>query len=520
MAVGLDLSFPLARDEVLATRDSLIPALVKVARDSRNPGSPAGIAVGASLVYLVTEVLSAYQACALARRLGDEAIVPAASRDWRLLAGALSGERPAAAPLQRVLAAGPTLGSTRLPLGVRRLRWELAWNGLTGLLGPTASVDVLESTPLLDWHGRHASDKLRYSPLEHWLVGITAPRSAPPRVVSDGTRASLLEVIRGAFAAGGEQLPVSFAEYLEDWIGDVCAALAWYVEQLTRAPRALPRHLWTSAGSPIWTRVLRHATRLASGRVTGHDHALGLTHVRNHYRELVELESCDVFMTFTEAGAQSLKDVLQPDLLLEDQPPEIVAAPGGDRRLIVKNAGSHRRGTPSRRSPVRRIMYVATRFVEETVHMVPLMPGAVQANWTARLLEKLGTWGYEIVYKPHPEGPPPPRELLSLPRVRLENRRFEQVVYLADVLLMDFPLSATLGPAVASGMPLVLIDFGFADWTPRSLAAMQGRVRMVPGSFSEQNLAQVEWDQLHDAIEGCGELMDSTFCETWLRYGD
>lgn len=517
--VMADPRWPLARDEVLATRDALIPALVKVTRDASSPGSPAGVALGASLVYLVLEALSGYQACALVRRLGADAIEPAASRDWRLVAAALAAEQPAASPLQRMLAAGPATGSSRLPMSVRRLRWELAWNGVAASLRASDAIHVLETTPLLDWHARHVNDTLHYSPLECWYSGVSAPKAAPPNVVSDHTRDSLVEVIRDAFVVGGEEIPLPFANYLKAWIGEVSSAVAWYLEQLSRSSRPLPRHLWTATGSPIWTRILRHATRLDGGLVTGHDHALGLTHIRNHYRELVELESCDVFTTFTEAGARSLESVLQPDLLLESRPPKIVGAPAGDRRLIVKAPVSKRPATSARCPAVRQVMYVGALFVEQTVHMIPLMPGAVQREWTARLLSQLGAWGYEIIYKPHPEGPPPPPELLSLPRVRLESRRFEQVVDLADVLLLDFPLTSALGPAIASDMPLVMVDFGFANWTPHCLTALSGRCRMVPGHFSEHNLAQVDWEPLHEAIEGCGEYLDPTFRETWLRYG-
>ena len=527
-------AWPLTREEVVAMRDALLSPLVVAARGRTDTHAEVAELLSIVIGHFVAETMALYQAHALSRRLGELGYQPIPSVQSRLLPALAGRNQPQPAPLIGSLMAGPPRAErwTWVPLSVRRM-WRLVrfyeWNGLSlqGLrpIDPMRDIVAIQASPLISCHARAVPDIVKYRSLGDWFGPLDkqSERGTTPAAISTTAIDAAIEAVKAGFAAGNEELPDYLADYLRAWLVKVTGLVRCYLNALLQQPEQLPRCLWTGTGGNIWARILRHAIRRIGGRVTGHDHGTGAGLLQSTaLTGIIAFESCDVFVTFTESRVSALREGLHKDLLIPSQAPDIISVPTCKRtglptkyqNLLQFSSKSH-----SRTLKDRRLMYISTLYDGERMHGIPPLPDLVAVDWQARLLDRLSKWGYEILHKPHPEGASrPPAGFAKQFGVKMLTQPFEQVMSLADVFLFDFPLSTTFGVALISETPMVLIDFGLVDWVPEAYDKLKRRCRIVRGWFDEANRAQVDWNELRVAIEESGDLMDSSFLETYLKY--
>ena len=150
---------------------------------------------------------------------------------------------------------------------------------------------------------------------------------------------------------------------------------------------------------------------------------------------------------------------------------------------------------------------------------MPFFPDLPALDWEARLLSKLSAWGYQVLNKPHPESiSSPPVAFANQFGVRTLTERFERVMHAADASIFTDATSTTFRVALASNKPVVWIDFGLPKWVPEARAMLERRCRVVRGWFDEANRAQVDWDELREAIEESRDLMDMAFVDNYFEY--
>lgn len=519
--------WPLARAEVVAMRDATSPALVAAARASST--SDAGpellsIVFGAFLL----ETMRVYQANAINRRLATQYYRASGSQSRLLSALGTGGPLPPS-PTLDILRRGLPQAKSRLRRTLGRTRTHLSWNGLSaGLLrrfDPEQDVAANQRIPLIHCHARSVPEFVRhvdmatwFGPLDDRLAGDTIGAVEGMHVIDKALGAA-----RGGFAAGNEELSSDVENYLRRWLTQAMGLSLCRLTALLDKPDELPRHLWTGAGGGVWNRILRHATLRLGGRVTGHDHGTGSSHLVSSFRTLFDFESCNTFVTFTETGARALREGLRRDLLIPAAPPDIVALAAPHDRGSIRRNREKRKGAAAHVNdtapPMKRVMYPCSFYMGDGANLNVPIPDIVALDWEARLFSHLREWGYEVLHKPHPGS-------VALPPAGFANgfgglmltEPFEKVMHLADGFIFVSPQTSIIIPLLESGKPAVFIDAGLYEWTPEAYALLRRRCPIVRGRFDDANRLQVDWDEVRAAFREAPYLTDTAIVENYWAF--
>lgn len=492
----------------MVVRDALVASAAVVARKAE-PGldRDAFIAVG---LHHLNEAMARFQAGALLRRARDQGIVLAAPPRSRLLGPLIAGREPGLPSWLAALEGVPPGPFGRVPVVLRRGVREVQMSGILALRPARPGDPVaLHPSPLIRAHARATRRRVR---LQYPAEFLTRP--GPP---GPGLPGSLREVVADgvatAWRAGGEA-DVPAAETLDEVLDRSSAAAAGHLGRLAGA--ALPKELWTGSGGELWTRLLRTAVLRAGGTVVGHDHAPGVGYLVYDVKLLNDLVACTRYMTFTEAQAAGLEARLASGLGLQDPPPAVQVLPHRTTGALTLGPVRRRRSGP-RQGRVRCVVYPSTFYNGDRVHFAVQVPDLVQVDWEARLFAHLGTWGFDVLHKPHPGSiAPPPLGLAKLPRVRLRTDPFEQVMHLADAVVATTPQTTVLVSVLRAGLPLVFVDLGLFAWAPSARRLFERRAAVVPGWFDAEHRIQVEWDALRAALEEAPRRLDAGFEQAYL----
>lgn len=517
-------AWPLGRQEVLDLRDAMTLRLTEAARGSGDLDEDAELL---SIVFggFVNEALGLYQAHALIRRLralSYRAIVPPGTR---YLAAVASDAPPWPSPFLDFLKRGLPRASRGVRAMLSRMRTEMRWNGPSPAIARPCDrerdIGAIQRLPLIYRHARAVPEIVRFYDRGQWfgpLDGHSARHSwqaTPDSVVVDRA----LEAVHVGFAAGNEELPGYLDSYLHDWLVQAMELSHRRLTAILALPEGLPRHLWTGNGGSVWNRILRHATRRLGGTVTGHDHGNGSGHLVSLLRTVFEFESCDTFVTFTPTQAKALQSGLRTDLLIPPNPPEIIAAPFlRDGSSAAKRARSQRprAGGNGAATATRTVMYPSSFYNGDRPNYNVLIPDIVALDWEARLFSHLNRWGYKVLHKPHPASVAlPPAGFAQAFGGMTLLERFESVMHLADAFVFVSPQSTTFVAMLESGKPMVFVDPGLFEWVPDAYEMLRRRCRIVRGWFDDANRLQVDWDELRGAIQESGDLMDTTFFDSY-----
>ena len=520
-------AWPIARDEILAARDALLPPLVAAARGPAEGKDVDAELLSLVLVEFVIETISLYQAHALCRRLRNlgHSITPPTS--GRLLPALARGSSPPPSPLLGRLEHGiPTARRPRLS-SVHKMWTQLQWNGLSLALVRRFDRDrdivATQRLPLINHHARSQADFVRFSHLHDWFHPLVADSMHDSLVRSStGAVRGALAAVRIGFAAGNEEAPDHLVDYLQDWLVRAMTLAGSHLNTVLQQPERVPRRLWSGTGSGVWNRIMRHATRRLGGTVTGHDHGNGEGLFESAGSSVIEFESCDEFVTFTPLRARALRQGVRAEMMVQPRVPSIVSIPSrteGESPFPGASRGRVALRRARRSSGTRTIMYPTIFYPGEFVHpFCPLLPDAVAVDWHVRLIGRLRAWGYGVVLKPHPGHVATARTVSSHLGVTVLEDLFERVLDSCDVILFDYAHTTTFGVALATNKPVVFVDWGQEDFTPDARSKLERRCRIVRAWFDENNRVHTDWNELRSAIEESPQLTDPAFANSYLVY--
>ena len=507
------LYWPLPREHMLSARDAMVSVAIEKLRQVTRVDDRAGDVGGSVFAHLAVDFLCLFQAQAVisrARAQGRGVHAPAHSHYFGPIA---AGQPPKPNPLFPALAAGPVRpAASRAPM--RLLRNLLVHDGIwrEPYARPDYERDIIAVSVggIVSEHARRIERRVVYQGLHTWFGPLESP---PP---ADGLCQKIADAFREAagagFAAAGEKLPEFLAAHYR---GVALQAAALSSEHLSRLSQMrLPRRLWVGLLSRPWERMLAYAVRRAGGEVTGHDHGTGEGHIVDSVKTLVDFWSCQRYVTFNEFAAGALRAGIRSDRLLGG-PPEITGLPPS------KHAAAHRDGSSvrRRRKKTTTVLYVTTLYPGETVIIDPVVPDPLAIDWQARVIAHLRDRGFRVLLKPHPDSPTPtPAAFATSLGAQILDKRFEEVIEQGDVLLFDYPRSSTFGAALRSDRPIVVADFGTAQFTAEALKMLERRCAIVPGRFGPDNRLGIDWLEFDNALSRCIGLSDSSFVDSYLRW--
>ncbi|MEE2821864.1 MAG: hypothetical protein VYA53_02665 [Acidobacteriota bacterium] len=512
--------WPINYSDILAIRNRLLASLVPFIHTSVAADVRYGKILQMAAGHFVAEIMALYQGYILCRECnaaGHSLRVPPQYRYWN----AIEKETvPPPSPFLISLAAGVPRTSNQIKTILRKLRWDLAFNGLTPQIALPFNakhhIMTLTNAELIHQHAHSISDVVRLSLREDWFPPLAKYRNKVFDDTSLPTEQinfidSLLDIVNSEFIVTGEGMPEYIAQYIRHWLIEVINTVGSHFDNLLEQSHQIPHRLWTGTSSSIWATLLRSVTRHFGGHVTRHDHGNGLAHLDPQYQQLITFNECDEFVTYNDAQATATELTINPSLILQTQRPRIASA-----QNFKRPASKSVQPSKSSSSLIHSVMYPATIYDGDRMHLVPLLADVVALDWQVRLFSHLQSWNIQVVHKPHPGGQNfAPAQFAEGFGHRTLLEPFEQVKDQADAYIFDLPQSTTFSIALATDKPVILIDLGFFDWVADARELMEKRCRVVRGWFDAKNRVQVDWDQLHTALTDQRTEQDTSFVDKY-----
>jgi hypothetical protein len=514
MVIGTDgiqgLVWPLPQSEIIIMRDQLIGDLTQLVGGAGPSIDEDRTILGLCLIFLVPEIVYAYQTTALNNRAdileetgyGGVGLLDRQGKDYsavrRLFAPAM---RPAAwrTPFRRIRALFKQNAVRQPPLSRIDMKRDIVAVNIGG------GLDLMAA---------HVPERVVYCPLWYWFADADWKRDES---ISQSLQKDVLDIVEQAFATGGETLPGNSRNSLRDLLRELTRHFSLLLEHARNSPDRLPHNLWmTSAGNPH-ARILAKAVHEIGGTVTGFDHGTSSGIVDLATQSLIEFGTVDTFVTFSEAMAKGLAENIKWDWLMSATPCHFDVLPTNNNKAASQGNGQAQ--AREKNSPLR-VMYVSTRYNGAHLHWMPLlMPDPVMIDWQARLFASLQRMDVDVLHKPHPSNPfPIPAVFDELFDIERFQAPFEEVIGSADVLLFDYPMSTAFRNAVATDMPIVLIDVGIVRFRPEARAMLERRCRIVSSHYDKDGRVQLDWRELSKAIAEAKAYRDPGYATAYYEH--
>ncbi|MEP4378219.1 MAG: hypothetical protein ABJ215_08680 [Alphaproteobacteria bacterium] len=492
-------------------RDAAAAQLVAGLRETAGSDSLADQAFFLLAHHFFIDALSLFQASLVTdafRQAGREPLPPSRGR---ALAAVLNETAPPAPSIIWHLQNGP--GAPRLLRAPLRLARDLMMrDGIIRrrLSGPDYETEIiaLGVDEVMAAHARSIDTPvtfrrphLWFTPRETDLSLVDAP--ALDRAVEKGMAA-----FNAGYAAGSTCSPAFLETYLREWLHPAMALIVAHLRDLETCGTPIPAQLWTGSGGNIWSRLLRHAVRQRGGRVVAHDHGAGSGQFTDEwFKNIVEFDTCDHFVSFTPTQAEGLAGHFRPDLLVRADTPTLEGLPAAATKAPPVAGGPKDKPT---------VMVLSSFFFGDWVTYQAFMPDVPFLDWEARLLAKLKEWDFPTLYKPHPLiVTRSPMDMAPQFGARELNQPSEKVIHQADVLILPDPSSTAFATALSTDRPAVFADFGLFKFRAPARALLEERCACVPVALDADNRPQPDWDALRNAILGAHEHTNTAYADSY-----
>jgi hypothetical protein len=124
------------------------------------------------------------------------------------------------------------------------------------------------------------------------------------------------------------------------------------------------------------------------------------------------------------------------------------------------------------------------------------------------IVEMLSEAGFRVLYKAHPETVQFTSKIMG-PRVdEFITKPFETELHRADCLVFTYPLTTTFGAALATDIPIVMLDMEKRNWIADAYKKLKLRCAMVPASLDTDGRNKFSRHGLIEAIKAAPSLID------------
>jgi len=368
---------------------------------------------------------------------------------------------------------------------------------------------VTSPGPLTTARAKAAEEPVYLVSMRYWFAGL-GETPDPAGGLSVEALDACCALLSAAAGTVGDVLPGDALAHLHAWMAEAGLRCGHLLTHLRRRPKRLPRRLWTGSGGYFYHRILHTAVREAGGVSESHDHGSGLGIFDMVDPNMTEFVTPDRFVTFSAAMAEGYRRQQRPDMQLGARWPEVVPAGVTIRRV----------GTVA--APVgqgRRLLFLANQYRRDQIPFTPIEFDMVAIDWQARLFSHFAARGWDVHYRPHPDGDTGAAGPLSrLPGVTIDRLPFDQSVAAANVIVYDYLHSTALVDGLRSGASLIYVDFGHCPLWTDAQGLLERRMRVVRGHYDSDNRCQVDWASLDTALEEAPGLVgDATFLQSYWQ---
>jgi len=496
-------------DLYLTVLRNVISVLRKAVVDDL-PGVNAGVVL---YPYFLQELMSFYEAHLLISRSSRDGYVIASSNDNRLLPLLSHNNKSFSSRILDQLFNGPPLPKLwRAPLRFIRDIIVAPKEGLIRRslipLDYKKNIVSIRLDDLVTSCARSIKERVYFRRSNTWFKHPSSTEVLSFEAYSELTR-RLLKCVNASFSLKSKGLPKEFNDYFDQWLKTSIPLVEHYYSQLDKHRNRVPERLWVGTAGELWGRILTRYIKSHGGHITRYAHGNTGHFLTSIEHGVYEFEDCDTYITSSKNQAAAFKAAFTGEDVVQETPPEIIHVEADllEIEKISKNNFLTKKQT---------VMYVA-----------PIYPGVyfraaskggmrdyVLLDWEVRLINKLREWDRAVLLKPHPV------ESLCIAAPASINRlfgsitlsgRFEELYDQADVILIDNPQTSLFSTLIRSGIPFVYLNFDIAKFSDHAYSLLMKRCPIVKGWYDNNNRAQVDWDQLREAIEACHEYSDDGF---------
>ena len=468
------------------------------------------------LIALSVRLFDAELLCGELKKNPREIDVPG---NYRILRSLLVGDVPYIGMFE-AQSAGVSVGRN-IPWFLRRIYFEARLNGLSlkNMLPRfgNAKNAVMDANALLFQHAYEKSVYLEYDHYAQWFgpVRKSALSSAVDKLDASKLEAidRLTGIIKTAFANGGLQMSGLVEQSLGIWFAQASVFVDHHLDSISARKQFLPERLWVgSVGSNIWTRIFARAMSENGKEIIAHDHGFGNAHIDQTGSAITEFNDVSEYWTYNKRQAQKKREAIRPDLLWGQREPGVYA---------LKEEGLQEDGEAVTRQtafskPLKRIMYVGTAFHGEASRLRPINSDVMYFDWQVRLISFLVKHGFEVLYKPHPEGQTrPPVDFAEKLGAKTINSKFEDIHQTVDAYVIDFIASTTTATVLQSDVPVIYFDVGFPKIQDDARELLGRRCSIMPVSVSAENRMYVDWEAVYDRVTDENWNFDYSFCDVY-----
>ncbi len=187
-----------------------------------------------------------------------------------------------------------------------------------------------------------------------------------------------------------------------------------------------------------------------------------------------------------------------------EQPPEIKGLQNG-LSLKIKSYPKFK----NKSHKIKNIFIMGDAYDNDIGRLGPGTPNNFLVDTQARLISILKEADYNVILKMHPESEsPPPQSYETVLGGKISWNPFAEVKEEADLVIFLCIYSTAFTEALATNLPVVLIDFFGFPWTQKGKELIEKRCSIYQGEY-EDCRAQIDKNQFLSHINHAASLSNN-----------
>ncbi len=263
-----------------------------------------------------------------------------------------------------------------------------------------------------------------------------------------------------------------------------------------RGRKDLPDELWAGSGGYYPVRALSLEVLRRGGKVRRFDHggATGFTEER-YASAFAEYAVSSEYVMATPHVVRMVDETGATPLIRKIRQVKITGHRGDPTFYVPQYP-------PRPASKRRRVAYVTAALIGFRQIYPPMLPDPVHLDWQLRLAADLSALPVDFVCRPHPESLHPGNRHPLADVAPVCGKPFPSMMREIDVFVFDFLSTTAFFEAMCTDRPVVFLDLGFVTLTKTAKKLIEQRCRIVPVTYDDKNLPQVDPEVLAAAVTG------------------
>jgi len=512
----IDFYWPLDNKNAAVVMNNLVESLIPFIIENEKKNSEL-LAIRVFFKWFIMDILKLYEATALSAAFKRDGVIPVIPHNYKYF-DAIYNSKQIECRLFINNAKGPSYGRN-INFVIKKLAKELIWNGLKiGLLKKYCNkkneILCIEPSRLTIKHAKSIDKLARYSSFTQWFSSISDSVILKNRK-DMGAIEDILQIVKTAYAVGGQELQPKIAYYLKGWICQANNFLDYYLNQKTSLLNMEQKEVWFgSGGFTIWHVMLIEKLKRDGIKVVTHDHGSGNAHHEQTPVHWVEFMHTNHHITFNKKLAEIKREQLNPKLLIGQPTPIIQSLDEASDNVAL----AYEARIIKKKCVIKKVMYIGTAFHGEGTRLRPIFHDMTYFDWQVKLLSHLKNKDMDVMYKPHPEGatrvPVGFAESFGFQTI---NKRLEEVKDDVDAYIIDFIFSSTTPLVLKTDKPVFFVNLGFPELLPEAKKLIKKRCYYMDADYSNDSRLNIDWSKFDKFLSNVDHIFDMNFPYVYFK---